>query len=432
MVGRYAATTDGMHLVTERHRSAAAGWVRRYLRPDDPVARALTWATMTSSLSKGVFYSVSVLFFTHVAGFAATTVGLGLTIAGAVAVAAALAAGYLARVVGARRVLLATTAGQGLALVAYLLVHTPAAFVVVACAAVGQQAMQRTALTTMIAESFTGPDRVEMRARLRVVTNAFIGVGTALAAVALVLDTKLAYLLAMLATGALLFVSAFLLRRMDRGAELTATDGSRAAGVRQSPLRDRTYLAVTGLYAVMSMQVGMLTVGVPLWVAGSTKAPPATIAALLALNTVIVSLLQVWAARGARTIRSAGRAVAGAGTLLALACGLYALSAHGAITVVVVMLTLATVAHSLAEILSEAGSWTLAFELADPANVGAYQGVSQTGAALGSMLAPLVVTATALEHGWPGWILLGVLFLLAGSLTMALIRRQVDGLLLSG
>ncbi|GAA4670573.1 hypothetical protein [Phytohabitans rumicis] len=60
-------------------------------------------------------------------------------------------------------------------------------------------------------------------------------------------------------------------------------------------------------------------------------------------------------------------------------------------------------AHSLAEVLSEAGSWTLAFELADPDNAGAYQGVSQTGAALGSMLAPLVVTATAIDHGRGGW-----------------------------
>jgi hypothetical protein len=158
--------------------------------------------------------------------------------------------------------------------------------------------------------------------------------------------------------------------------------------------------------------------------AGSTKAPAATVAALLALNTVIVSLLQVWAARGAKALRSAGRAVAAAGALLALACGLYATAARGAIAIIVVMLTLATVAHSLAEILSEAGSWTLAFELADPANVGAYQGVSQTGAALGSMLAPLVVTASAIHHGRAGWVFLGVLYLLAGSLTMALVRRH--------
>ena len=404
---------------------ATLGWVRRYLRPDDRVARALTWSTMSSSLSKGVFFSVSVLFFTRVAGFTAATVGFGLTIAGAVAVVAALSAGYLARVVGAPRVLLATTAGQGLALVAYLVVRTPAAFILVACAAVGQQAMQRTALTTMIAESFPGPDRVEVRARLRVVTNAFIGVGTAVAAVAIAIGTRPAYLLAMLTTGTLLFVSALPLRaggdhaRAGRGA-----DGPAVAVRRRSPLLDRTYLVATGLYAVMTMQFGMLTVGVPLWIAGSTKAPPVTVAALLALNTVIVSLLQVWAARGATDLSSAGRAVARAGALLGLACALYAAATHGTLLVVVAVLTLATVAHSFAEILSEAGSWTLAFELADPANAGAYQGVSQTGAALGAMLAPLVVTATAIEHGWIGWAVLGTLFLVTGLATFALVRVQ--------
>jgi hypothetical protein len=409
-------------LVANRRTSAPAGWIRRNLRPDDPVARALTLATMSASLSKGVFFSVSVLFFTRVAGFTATTVGFGLTVAGGVAVGAALGAGYLARTVGARRVLVATTAGQGLALVAYLAVRTPVAFVVVACAAVGQQAMQRTALTTMIAESFTGPDRVEIRARLRVVANAFIGVGTALAAVALAIDTRSAYVLAMLTTGALLFVSALSLCRVRGTAEPGATDCPLVEERRRSPLLDRTYLAATGLYAVVAMQFGLLTVGVPLWVAGRTTAPAVTVAALLAVNTVIVSLLQVWAARGARDLPSAGRAVAQAGALLAVACGLYAAAAHGATAVVVAVLTLATVAHSLAEILSEAGNWTLAFELADPANAGAYQGVSQTGTALGSMLAPLVVTATVIGHGGAGWAVLGALFLIAGLSTLGLVR----------
>ncbi|WP_432824702.1 MFS transporter [Dactylosporangium sp. CA-092794] len=393
------------------------------LASSHPVARALTWATVSASLSKGVFFGVSVLFFTRVAGFTATTVGIGLTVAGGVAVGAALGAGYLARVVGARRVLLAATAGQGLALVAYLVVRTPAEFVAVASAAVGQQAMQRTALSTMIAESFTGPDRVEVRARLRVVTNVCIGLGTALAAAALAIGTRSAYLVAMLVTAALLFVSAFSLRGAPDAARPGGAAGS-PPGRRRSPLLDRTYLAVTGLYAVMTMQFGLLTVGVPLWVAGRTQAPAATVAALLALNTAIVSLLQVWAARGATDLRSAGRAVARAGALLGLACGLYAGATGTAPVVAVAALTLATVAHSLAEVLGEAGAWTLAFELADPADAGAYQGVSQTGMALGSMLAPLVVTATAIEHGPAGWAVLGALFVLAGLATPALVRRH--------
>ncbi|MEV0718511.1 MFS transporter [Asanoa sp. NPDC050611] len=388
----------------------------------DPVARALTWATVAASLSKGVFFSVSVLFFTRVAGFTAATVGYGLTIAGAAAVGAALGAGYLARTFGARRVLLAVTVGQGLALAAYLVVRTPSAFVLVACAAVAQQAMQRTALATMIAESFTGPDRVEVRARLRVVTNVSIAAGTALAAVALAIGTTAAYVVAMLATSALLLVSALPLSRVRGVAE--PADRPRSRSVGRSPFVDRTYLAATGLYAVMTMQFGMLTVGVPLWVAGWTDAPTVTVPALLALNTVIVSLLQVWAARGANTLHSAGRAVARAGTLLAVACGLYATAAHGAVAVMILVLALATVAHSFAEILAEAGGWTLAFKLADPANAGAYQGVNQTGMAVGTMLAPLVVTATAIEHGAAGWAALAALFLVTGLATRVLARHR--------
>lgn len=376
---------------------------------------------MSAALSRGVFFSVSALFFTRVAGLTPATVGLGLSIAGAVAVAASLGAGYLAQLAGARRVLLAATAGQAVALLAYLTVSTPVAFVAVACAAVGQQAMQRTALSTMIAQSFTGPERVEVRARLRVVMNCFIGLGTALAAVALAVGTRPAYMLAMASTAALLFVSALSLRRLEAPATVAPV---RAERRRRSPLRDRTYLAATALNAVMTMQFTMLTVGVPLWVAGWTTAPAVTVAALLAVNTALVSLLQVWAARRAHDLPAAGRSVARAGALLAVACGFYAAATSGGVAVVVAVLTLATVAHSLAEILSEAGSWTLAFELADPDNAGAYQGVSQTGAALGSMLAPLVVTATAIEHGRAGWAVLAALFLAAGLSTLKLVRTH--------
>lgn len=103
---------------------------------------------------------------------------------------------------------------------------------------------------------------------------------------------------------------------------------------------------------------------------------------------------------------------------------MYATADHGVAIFAVVLLTLATVAHSLAEVLAEAGNWTLAFELADPANIAAYQGVSTTGGSIGSMLGPMLVTATAVEHGWAGWALLGGLFLAAGVATLVLAVSQ--------
>ncbi|UWZ42043.1 MFS transporter [Dactylosporangium matsuzakiense] len=409
-------------------RPAMTEWLAVHLNPADPTTRALTWSTIASSLSKGVFFSVSVLYFTRVAGFPAATVGLGLTIAGCLAVAAALGAGYLARAIGARQVLVLATAGQGVALLAYLLARTPAAFVVVASVAVCGQAMQRTALTTMIAESFTAADRLAVRARLRVAMNVFIALGTALAAIALAVGTKPAYQVAMLATGALTLVSAYTLvraRRPPQSARVETDPAQRTRSgrpTRRSPLRDRTYLAVTALYALLSMQFGLLTVGMPLWVAGHTRAPAVTVAVLLAANTAIVSVLQLWAAHRTTDLRSSGRAITQAGALLALACALYAIAAYGSPATAVAFLALAAIAHSLAEILSEAGSWTLAFELADPANAGAYQGVSQTGAALGAMLAPLLVTTT-IEHGAAGWAILAAVFPAAALATQAVCRQ---------
>jgi MFS family permease len=112
-----------------------------------------------------------------------------------------------------------------------------------------------------------------------------------------------------------------------------------------------------------------------------------------------------------------------AAVALVVACALYAGSAHGPAVVAVALLVLAVLAQSTGEVLSEAGSWELAFELADPRNAGAYQGVSQTGMAVGTMLAPAVVTSTAVDHGLPGWILLAALFLAAGIGTLLIARR---------
>jgi hypothetical protein len=80
----------------------------------------------------------------------------------------------------------------------------------------------------------------------------------------------------------------------------------------------------------------------------------------------------------------------------------------------------AAAAHSLGEIVSEAGGWELAFEWADPVNSGAYQGLSQAGVAIGRAVAPVVITSTAIGFGLPGWLLLGGVFLAAGAGTRAL------------
>ena len=407
---------------------ASAG-ARATLAPRHPVARALTWATMSSALSSGLFYTVSALYLTRAVGLSATTVGVGLTIAGAVGVAGSFAAGHLADRLGARRVLLLATLGQGLALVGYALVSSTLPFVLVACAAVGLRSMQGTARQAVLARGFTGADRVDVRARLRVVTNVFIGLGTVVAGAALLLDTAAAYRTTVVLAGLLVLASCVPLLRLARSSDgvdqLTADqpDGAAPVSRGRSPLRDRRYLTLTALNAVLAMHFGLQTVGVPLWVATRTEAPEVTVSGLLVLNTVLVALFQVRAARGTDDVRTAGRAVVRSGVALAAACALYAAAGSRGALVAVALLVAAAVAHSVGEMWSEAGSWGLAFELADPLSAGAYQGVSQTGYSLGAMLAPLVVTATAIDHGAAGWAVLGAAFLGAAALTGVVAHR---------
>jgi len=191
------------------------------------------------------------------------------------------------------------------------------------------------------------------------------------------------------------------------------------------PLRDRTYVASVVLNAVVAMQFGAMTVGVPLWVA-STDAPTAVVSALLVVNTALVALLQVRASRGTHDVRGAGRAVRRGSVLLAAACVLYAGAGYGSLVAATALLVLAAVAHSLGEVLSEAGGWGMAFELADPRRAGAYQGLSQTGYALAGMAAPVVVTALPIRFGTPGWLVLGAVFVAAGAGAAAVARRAAD------
>jgi MFS family permease len=397
--------------------------------PRDPVTRALTLATMAISLSTGLFYAVSALYFTRVLGVSATTVGLGLTAAGACGVVASYAAGWASDRVPADLIQRWAMAGQGLALVAYVLADGVAWFVAIACFAVGLRAAQGAARQALIARWYTGPERVATRAGLRVVTNVLIGLGTVVAAVTLVIDTATAYRVTMAASGALVLLATVPLFGLERRVpELTDrlrpvlnADPDEPRG--RSPLTDRTYLGAVALSAVLAMHFGLQTIGIPLWVAGHTDAPTVVISLLMIVNTVFVASFQVPASRGTHEVLVAGRTVRRAGALLAVGCGLLAAAAYGGAGTTVVLLVLGALALAAGEVLSEAGGWGLAFELADPRSAGAYQGVSQTGYAVASMLAPTVVTATAISHGTVGWLVLAGVFLAAGAATAVIARR---------
>ncbi len=410
--------------------------IRTLVRRDTTLRRLLT-VTLVDTLGRGAFFTLTSLYLITIVGIPAVAVGLGLTVAGAVGVASSLAFGHLADRFSARRMLIWLHVVQGSALVAYVLVHDVATLIVTASVVTLAQQGGGSVRSAAIGRAFPGSERVRVRATMRTVTNVGIGVGTALAAIPLAIGTGEAYRVTMVVSGLLFVSSAFLVSGLS-SARVDPTPADRTdtgtivrrepAG--RSPYRDVRFLAVAALTGVFGMQFGLFEVAVPLWVVQHTVAPDVLVSPLLLVNTVCVVLLQVRMSRGTDTVAGAARVMRHAGWVMALACGLWAAAGWvrgddwvPAATATAVLVA-AAVAHSLAEITSSAAGWALSFELAPADRIGAYQGVYGTGYAVAAMVAPAVVTLTAIDLGTPGWAILAVVFL-AAALGVAAIAGRV-------
>ncbi|GIL26490.1 MFS transporter [Actinocatenispora comari] len=402
----FSAAPDTRVKTTVRHRIAG-------LVPDDTVTRRLAVQTLINTLGNGLFMTVSAVFFTRSVGLSAVQVGLGLTIAGACGVAAGIPLGQLADRLGAKRLLIGLYLAQAVGLSCYALVGSFPAFLVVACLVTALDSGGRSVKNAMLATALPAESRVRSRAYLRAVTNVGIGAGSALAAVALSIDTRTGYLSLIAVDAATFLATTLLLRGIPAGTPAPRQPDA-PRGRRLGALGDPAFLAVTALNGVLAIQFSLIDVTVPLWVVGHTHAPAAVVSAIMITNTVLIVLFQVRATRNIADPAPAARVARRAGLLLAAACAVYGL-AHGVGPLPAVLILLAaTVLQAVAEMLSSAAGWALSYELADPAAPGAYQGLYNTGFAAASMLAPALTTNTAIRFGLGGWLVLGALFAVAG------------------
>ncbi|BCJ35101.1 MFS transporter [Actinocatenispora thailandica] len=391
------------------------------LAPADPVTRRLAVQTLINTLGNGLFMTVSAVFFTRSVGLSAVQVGLGLTIAGACGVAAGIPLGQLADRIGAKRLLIVLYLAQAVGLGCYALVGSFPAFLVVACVVTALDSGGRSVKNAMLATALPAQSRVRSRAYLRAVTNVGIGAGSALAAVALSIDTRSGYLTLIAVDAATFLATTLLLRGIPAGTPVPRSPGA-PGGRRLGALRDPAFLAVTALNGVLAIQFSLIDVTVPLWVVGHTHAPAAVVSGIMITNTALVVLFQVRATRNIADPGPAARVARRAGLLLAAACAVFGL-AHGVGPIPAVLILLAaTVLQAVAEMLSSAAGWALSYELADPAAPGAYQGLYNTGFAAASMLAPALTTNTAIRFGLGGWLALGVLFAAAGAALVPVTR----------
>ncbi|MFJ6440796.1 MFS transporter [Streptomyces sp. NPDC091649] len=392
-------------------------------------ARGLAVAQLVNSLGDGAYYVCSALYFSRVVGLSAAEIGLGLTVAWGVGAVAGVPLGHLADRRGPRGTAIGLALATAVSVAAFLMVRSFPPFVLAACVYATAQCGLAAARQSLLAGLVAPDGRTGVLARLQAALNAGLALGAALGGVALHIGSAGSYRAALALNAAAFIGCALLLARLPAppragraeapgaGEAVAARPGGSVPGRGAGPavLRDGPYALVALLNMIMLLRMPLISLAIPLWIAERTTAPGWTVSALLVLNTGAVMLFQVRAASAVRDLPSAVRTVRSGGLLMLASCAAFACTALDApLWALFAVLLLAAGLQVWGEMRQSAGAWQISFELAPAGRQGQYQGLFGAGVPVARMLGPLVLTASILSWGVPGWLLLGALFLGAG------------------
>ena len=384
--------------------------------PAGPVGLRLGAMAMVDAVGTGAFLSVSVVFITRIVHLSPATLGVGLTVSAAIALATAVPIGIIADKVGPRAVLIAVSLWRCGCFVAYPFIRAQWQFFLVVCLLGLVDKAAAPMEQALVSQVVTASDRLRLVAVLRSLRNVGFTLGAALGAVGLLVDTRGGYIVILLANATSFALLAFIAARLRL---LAPPDKTLRRRFSLTVLRDRPFLAFAGVNAVLTVHMTLLSIGIPLWVVKHSHAPVAVLSPLLAVNTVLAVAFQVRASRGADGIAGATRALRRAGLSLGACCLLLTLVPGLSAAPAVAVLVLAMVALTGGELFQSAGGWGGSYVLAPADRQGVYLSVFWLSVSLQQIAAPLVLTVVV-GSGSVGWIILAAAVAACGIVSPAI------------
>ncbi|WP_238013849.1 MFS transporter [Dactylosporangium sp. AC04546] len=390
--------------------------------PAGRVGRRLVLMALVDSTGTGVFLAVSAIFLSRSVGLSISTVTLGLSLGGAVALLTAIPVGGVADRFGPKRVLVVVSVWRAVCYTLYAFVTGPVSFIVVVCTLALVDRTAAPIVQALVGQVVAEDDRVRTMAVMRSLRNVGFTVGAMLGGAALALDTRAAYSCALVLNGVSFAGVAIVAARLPWVAASAGSAIRRTVSFRV--LRDRPYLALALLNAVLTLHMPLLAIGMPLWIVTNSNAPKAVVAPLLAVNTVLAVVLQVRASRGSEHPAGAAVHLRRAGISLAVCCGLLALLPRLSAAQAVGLLVLCILAHTAGELYQSSGGWGLSFQLAKEGQHGAYLSVFWLGVSLQQIGAPILMDVV-IARGPAAWVALGAVIAVTGLAVPAVTRWAV-------
>jgi MFS transporter len=374
-------------------------------------------ATLIDWTGTGCYLAVSAIFLTRSAGLAPSQVGLALSGVGVVALAGSVHVSRLGDRYGQRELLLALQVIRAAAFAG--LVAGPALPMTLALlSAIGLADQAAASVTQALAGELVGEEqRVAFMARLRTVVNVGITLGTVPAGIVLAGHVHSFGPLLAANAGSYLLAAAIV-------ATVPRRRPTHLAGARRRLLvPSAPTAALITISGLMAMWQVVLNVGLPLWILAATSASPALVAVLYATNTVLAVLLQTRVSRRVATYLRAAQAQRLAGFLLAACCACLAASAFGGRGLSTLVLVVAVLCLTLGELLSASAGWQITFTLAPAARSAEFFATYGLGRLACQVCGPTLITAVVLALGSPGWLMLGVLFVVGALATPPMARQ---------
>ena len=387
---------------------------------NDPAVRAISWQTLISRIGNGLFMTIEVIYFSVIVKLSPLEISLAIGAGGLASLLFSVPSGLLADRFGARRVVFWSHILEGALLLPLIFIRDFWALVLINVLISLVSTAGHNATSTLISTMGTGEERVSIRAAQRAMANMGIGFGTVFAGIALWLNTELAYEITIGFDFLLFMLAARFVLRLPN-AKPTTQKGDAISFV---ALKDYRFLGATLLNGIVSLHFVIQGVALPLWILNYTKVPTWWVSVLFVINTVLVTVLQIRMSRGTGTLMMSVKKFRIGTAYLLLSCVVYSLAADLPLWIAASILVAGMVVHTMGELLAAAGSWSIGFDLAQEKHMGQYQGVYSLGWGLGGSFGPLYVTSMILGFGVVGWWVMGGVFLVAGFLMHALVKRH--------